>query len=532
MDWPFNLPSYMPASEYGEGLQSCMAEFERTYLTRDETVVKSIRAGKDGSELKEDILNAKELANVCRSDGPAFFRFFFLNRFLIGHDHNAAIPKDAKRLRMTGSAFRAMLSHFEVPPAFVWSLSRPELPFSHGHRCQETRPAGVVRHLWYILPVRVQVACTDKKKSHALSTAGSNQMDPSHYLHLNDVEVDIRGSHIGLFSQFNEKTQVTSVMCVNLQDGRWKQIAEEPQRRVREVLEHAASRKKAEDPFFVHLILFTSVARWWSNALSGFNDQLIAHEHYLQERMSDSDAVLADFTNDINGALHTMAAHLQRYKSEISTLEDTVQYVLSLWLDLQPGNDFNSALGPSNTNAAEIPSQTSQSFLHVQIQFKALNRFVSELDSKAKTILALLFNNMQVSNDRLMVSTGEDTRNILKASRVEAKHTRRMARQNQRMSQEMRKDSISMKTIAILTMFFLPGTSYAAILAMPFFAQQKWMGEATRIWIWVVLTAPSTALAIAFYWWWTRRGMDSSPKPEQDGHVDLEMNHLDSEDEQ
>ncbi len=102
-------------------------------------------------------------------------------------------------------------------------------------------------------------------------------MDPSHYLHLGDAEVDIRGSRIGLFWRFNEKTRTTSVLCINMQDGRWKQLAEEPQVRVREVLEHAVASKKAESPLFVHLILFTSVARWWSNALSGFNDQLIAH---------------------------------------------------------------------------------------------------------------------------------------------------------------------------------------------------------------------------------------------------------------
>jgi hypothetical protein len=86
-------------------------------------------------------------------------------------------------------------------------------------------------------------------------------------------------------------------------------------------------------------------------------------------------------------------------------------------------------------------------------------------------------------------------------------------------------------------MFFLPGTSFAvsrfqqrffhcntpslfqyihqfptnqlnfaqAILATPFFSQHRWMNEAKQIWIWVVLTIPSTILAFIFYAYWKRR---------------------------
>jgi hypothetical protein len=200
----------------------------------------------------------------------------FLNRFLVDHTPNATVPKDAKRLRITGRAFRAVLSHFEAPPAFLWALSKPDLPFSHGQVRQESS-TGTIRHLWYILSVRTQVSCTNKERSHALSAAGSNQLDPSHYLHLDNAEVDIRGSQIGLYWQYDESTGATSVLCLNLQDGRWKKIAEEPQKRTAEVLQHAGPQGEAKCPFFIHLVLFSSVVRWWSNVLSGFNEQLMAH---------------------------------------------------------------------------------------------------------------------------------------------------------------------------------------------------------------------------------------------------------------
>ena len=50
---------------------------------------------------------------------------------------------------------------------------------------------------------------------------------------------------------------------------------------------------------------------------------------------------------------------------------------------------------------------------------------------------------------------------ILKATQQETKMSRAMAIKAHELTEEMKKDSLSMKTIAILTMFFLPGTSFA-----------------------------------------------------------------------
>lgn len=66
------------------------------------------------------------------------------------------------------------------------------------------------------------------------------------------------------------------------------------------------------------------------------------------------------------------------------------------------------------------------------------------------------------------------------------------------------KDSVYMKTIALLTVLFLPGTSFAAILSMPFF-DDKWMQNVRRFWLWIALTVPTTALCFAFYVIWGRK---------------------------
>ena len=38
-----------------------------------------------------------------------------------------------------------------------------------------------------------------------------------------------------------------------------------------------------------------------------------------------------------------------------------------------------------------------------------------------------------------------------------------------------------------------------AILSMPFFDNEPWLGKASRVWVWFALTTPSTVFAVLFY---------------------------------
>jgi len=187
------------------------------------------------------------------------------------------IPKDIKRLRISPSTLRGLLSYFEIPPTFVRALSGDGLAFlPYQSRLLSVR-AHPVLDVWYILPVRAEVECTEGIKSHGLSRAGSNQMDPSQYLHLNDVGKDVRPSRIALYLQHDTESHRTSAICVDFQDGRWWDLAEEPFLRARETLQRRAHSTSHGGTFFIHLLLFTSVCRWWRTALSCINQQIIAY---------------------------------------------------------------------------------------------------------------------------------------------------------------------------------------------------------------------------------------------------------------
>jgi hypothetical protein len=130
---------------------------------------------------------------------------------------------------------------------------------------------------WYFLPVRVQVRCTDKRSGHVASASKSNQMDPFNYLHLPDAEVDIRGSCIAIHASHEILTGHATFNIFNLLDGRWPKVVEEPQIRIAEAVNHSAEAGRTLSPYFVHLVYFTSISRWWTNAMSSVNDQLIAY---------------------------------------------------------------------------------------------------------------------------------------------------------------------------------------------------------------------------------------------------------------
>jgi hypothetical protein len=112
-------------------------------------------------------------------------------------------------------------------------------------------------------------------------------MDPFNYLHLPDAEVDIRGSCIAVHSSHDNSTGNSSFVIFNMLDGRWAKVVEEPEVRIAEAIDHATRVECALSPYFPHLVYFTSVSRWWTNAISSINEQLIAYVREKSRRSHD-----------------------------------------------------------------------------------------------------------------------------------------------------------------------------------------------------------------------------------------------------
>ncbi len=186
-------------------------------------------------------------------------------------------PDDAAKLRVSRSSLERIFSTFGIPSAFVYALSRYYLPAGRGYCSIYSGAESIGSELWYMLPIRMQVACADKARCHITGNSGSNQMNPFHYLHLPDQAVDIRGSLIALSFRYSKSGDSTCMLAVNFIDGRWPKTAQEPELRIKEVLSDSDQLGLKSDPFFIHLIYLFSATRWWTNALNSIHDQLIAY---------------------------------------------------------------------------------------------------------------------------------------------------------------------------------------------------------------------------------------------------------------
>jgi Mg2+ and Co2+ transporter CorA len=107
----------------------------------------------------------------------------------------------------------------------------------------------------------------------------------------------------------------------------------------------------------------------------------------------------------------------------------------------------------------------------------------------------------QAQNMRAQVDTLQH-RVIIQLSIVESRLNQTNGRTQLVIAKEMRRDSVAMKAIAILTMIFLPGTFTATFFAMPFFkiddsGPKLPIRVSSSLSIYFVITAPLTAVVVA-----------------------------------
>ncbi|KAF2264976.1 hypothetical protein CC78DRAFT_216414 [Lojkania enalia] len=456
----FSLPGYEPELDYAKDVSRAWKEFEKNELYK-ETDIYTLRCSRKWSDSQDTRLNDKLLNYIIKKNEKLAFELFSISRYLVKNQE--PLPPEPKKLRITSKGLRSLLSKYDIPSAFTSAVCRHYQTCGTGLRERiDIKSSGSVWEYWCLIPVRVQVRCKDDAHVHAKSTAGSNQMDPFHYIHLPDSHVDVRGSRIALFTRHDCGTGSTFVLVINFSDGRWFDIIEEPLKRIEDTINSRGSGIAHAEPAFVHLIFLSGVIRWWNNVLLSFNQQLIECEKKLQEVMDMSDDNSTNIYAELNKSLHVMAAHLHRYSSELGQLEGILLELQEQHKKSRPAVNDKDVPGDNTANGIDLLDDMDKrstiderksgcesieewrrarnGFAQLLSQLRAVSISGRELESKIQNIVALLFNN---------------------STHQEAKISRTVAMQSYELTQKMGEDSIAMKTIAILTMFFLPGTSYA-----------------------------------------------------------------------
>ncbi|KAF4331823.1 hypothetical protein FBEOM_14404 [Fusarium beomiforme] len=300
-------------------------------------------------------------------------------------------------------------------------------------------------------------------------------MNPINYLHLDGPNVDVRGSKIALhFWAHGADGGSPKAVVFNFQDGRWKRVVEEPIFRLRDSYQDCQSPRLARDPIHLQMSVFNSALRWWNNSLSSVDDQLITYEEALLRQDLTAGGDLLKLNAKTNRSLHCIAAHLQRYDSELQLFSNILEQARSY--NLTCHRYFVRLLARRSEQDLDW---ALTALGRVESMLTALRTFREELQQKVSNVMGLLVDNNKAISDPLVVQTGIMMHKILETSRDQAKESlniadqtkhlteqmakvlhetqketeasRQLAIQSQRLSEEMMKDSVAMKTVRLVS---------------------------------------------------------------------------------
>ena len=222
-----------------------------------------------------------------------------------------------------------------------------------------------------------------------------------------------------------------------------------------------------------------------------------------------------------DAAAYTQSNGLRRLGYHISKVDESIDEVL---LDRSPDFGVNLAELSAKTTFGAAKIAISQRALHTSLE---MMRFFSEpqaikgpagagqeqlsLEAGSKAVLdglhclrkaiESLMMNAEIYQNRM---SNQLTTILSLISQRDQAIGIEIARATKSIALESKRDSSSMKTIAAMTMVFLPGTSVASIFAMPFF-NWKATGPGVvdpQLWIYFVITIPLTILTFVVWWAW------------------------------
>ncbi|KAI9688967.1 MAG: hypothetical protein M1822_000704 [Bathelium mastoideum] len=203
---------------------------------------------------------------------------------------------------------------------------------------------------------------------------------------------------------------------------------------------------------------------------SPWTEDRVLPPHRLQLGAEDDEA-LASLTRQVSSVVVLLALHTRRlYLARL-----LLKALLKSRLDASPPTCSEQASDlRSMCEAAEVLDATVETN-EVYIKF---------LQERGKTQLSVLFNLIAQRDASANIELAKDSRTIAFASQH---------------------DSDSMKTIAMMTMAFLPATFFATFFATPLLQWNASKVIQTRFWVFWAFTIPITALVFALWFGITKR---------------------------
>lgn len=183
-------------------------------------------------------------------------------------------------------------------------------------------------------------------------------------------------------------------------------------------------------------------------------------------------------------------------QQELMYMERTLEFEVHLIAFLREQHDTLTQMRLQNTS-----SEDAKMAIRAQAQ-KITNSF-----SMSASQIQHMLNQVRTLSLRIRIQLG------IVESRLNQSNAQTQAQMSKTqvvIAEETKKDSMAMKTIAAVTMLFLPGTFTASLFAMPFFGTTKGNGQGDGFdvshwfWLYVIITVPLTVMVVLAWLIWQR----------------------------
>ena len=248
---------------------------------------------------------------------------------------------------------------------------------------------------------------------------------------------------------------------------------------ITEMLRFRRYRRLSLQPMLVPFMVATSISGIHALKINRSNQRLNHMEEKLGQHTYDErpsgDPLETDFvwaTTQLNSNSFSLGVNESRL--------DTLVFAL------QKMHEYNSkivSLSERSDVLQGIPDLDDM--IEHLLNYASNLRFRNSSEQKrTQTHLAVVFNFMAQKDNLVNISLANDSRRIAAASK---------------------RDSTAMKTIAVVTMFFLPGTYIAALFAIPVFNWDAGPNVSVlnyRFWYYWATTLPLTAVVLLIWVFW------------------------------
>ncbi|KAI5357830.1 Putative corA, transmembrane region [Septoria linicola] len=253
-------------------------------------------------------------------------------------------------------------------------------------------------------------------------------------------------------------------------------------------------------------------------------DESQSHARELSRQLTNTERRLADgrISLDDNGDYKLLNrfnlehVRLQRRSNfEVELGNNLLKYLdayQKLWTHLWEGG---------TSYLEDMREKVEQQMRYSEQVQKDLNMMPRRIDNQSHAI----FNFMAQRDNKINLQVAESSRKIAEESRIDNLLNVKLARVTAQMAEETRQDSAAMKTIATLTLIFLPGTAVASFFGMD--GMFNWYPQAGEkiaspyIYIFFVVTVPLTLVVYALWLWWFARMEKEHKKNAPDLNFDM-----------